>query len=423
MERAHLTHIKNLSLLRIEPQSEHVVHFAYTARVPALLSLVSSVDLSLYGALVMTGTKRWTKSDLEAYLRRYGIDIKVQTGRTSVTFSGTVRSVHVDKVVSVLKELIFSPTLSDGEFKKKRTLFLESNREEHDNAKRIAHTAFINALYPDEPHLALLTLKEEKVLIEKARRVQVERIKKSLATASWFVSIVATDSVTKKFTPLLRELSQHASVFTPTPITGNTVTAKAFYETVPSKTNIEVLIGNITKTQSETREYIAFDFGIDVLGKMGGFSGRLMSTVREKEGLTYGIYAALHTHYTHNPFHFAIKTFFMEKDYEKGMQSTLRELTAIYKKGISETELSTFKEIAKNEFILAHESNKSRLATYHHLYLKGSTERDVHAHYAILDSLTVDEVNTALRNNINLNALVISAAGPITKEGKPIISK
>jgi predicted Zn-dependent peptidase len=111
----------------------------------------------------------------------------------------------------------------------------------------------------------------------------------------------------------------------------------------------------------------------------------------------------------------------MAKDYEKGMTSTLRELKNIVEKGVTEKEIAIFKEINRNQYILAHESNLTRLKLYHALIVQGYNEALYREYQEKVASLTRKQINSALKENIDLNRLVISASGPITHHGKPII--
>jgi zinc protease len=145
-----------------------------------------------------------------------------------------------------------------------------------------------------------------------------------------------------------------------------------------------------------------------------------MSTVREKEGLTYGIYARTIESHRKNTIHWNIYTFFTARDLQKGIASTLRELTSIVEKGITEEELRIFKEISLNQFILNHESNATRLGFYHGLSLLGYEEKDGVQFQEQLMKLTVHDVNTALRTYLEPDRLVIVGVGPVKEDGTGI---
>jgi len=57
------------------------------------------------------------------------------------------------------------------------------------------------------------------------------------------------------------------------------------------KTSVSVVFGQTTGLKYSDPDYQALRLATAVLGG-SGFSGRLMQTVRDKEGLTYGIYSA-----------------------------------------------------------------------------------------------------------------------------------
>jgi zinc protease len=417
------TQVGNVTVTRITPLTPAIVRFSLTAKIQNGATRFTQSTLSLYSALLFTKTKRKSKLALEEYQRKYGITLEVTTGIESITFTGSVRREHVNAITALVKELVFEPLVDAKEFVAKKKLALEANREAHDNAKRAAQTAFVNALYPHEPRLILDTLTVEKKHIGALTEAHIRALHTALPKAVWFLSIVGDTEAEYGFLPLARALAKSAGADERSPITAFPAPASAHYTTVHGKTNIEVQMGNVGTIRNDDPSFVAFDFGIDVLGKLGGFSGRLMSTVREKEGLTYGIYALIHSHHRGDSFHFVVRTFFMAKDYEKGIAAIKRELTAIVEKGITEQELAVFKEINRNEYILAHESNATRLTLYHSLTVRGQSEAHYREFEEQIAKLTRKEVNDALRKNIDLKNLVLSAAGPILKDGTPILTQ
>ena len=56
---------------------------------------------------------------------------------------------------------------------------------------------------------------------------------------------------------------------------------------IPDKTSADVYIGQSIGIDQDHKDYIPLMMAVYILG--GNFSARLMQTVRDKEGLTYGI--------------------------------------------------------------------------------------------------------------------------------------
>ena len=74
-----------------------------------------------------------------------------------------------------------------------------------------------------------------------------------------------------------------------------------------------------------------------------GFTGRLMSSVRDKEGLTYGIGASISDD-TYNDGAFGISASFAPQLLDKGLASTQRELRKWWRDGVRAEELAERKQ-------------------------------------------------------------------------------
>ncbi len=414
------SHTPGFHTVLVKPLDPSIVRFALTAELGGFPHTISDELLSLYAALALTKTKSKNKEAIEDYLKRYGIHLKVSSSRARLNFSGSVRKENVPQVIKLLKEILFTPSIDGDEFERKKKLALEDNRESRDDAKRIAAIAFSNLLYDRENIMREVLLDEELASIKKITKNKVESFVSKLVECEWYFTIVGEDEVAKEFNGFLKLLKGRSVV------TGYKVdetrlrTAQSAFVTVAGKTNVEVRIGNIVPITPLHLDYIPLEFGLAVLGLVGGFSGRLMSTVREKEGLTYGIYARLLERNRMSTVHWNIFTFFTAKDLKKGLLATQRELTSIVENGITEAELHTFKEILLNQRILSHESNATRLSYYHGLSIAGYTAADDVEMLARLQKLTVTEVNSALKKYIDLDNLLIAGAGPVTEAGEGI---
>jgi zinc protease len=151
---------------------------------------------------------------------------------------------------------------------------------------------------------------------------------------------------------------------------------------------------------------------MSVLGISGGFSGRLMSTVREKEGLTYGIYAYLESATKDESGYMRLMTFFSPKDIIKGLTSTFREITTLYKEGITKTELNHFKTILHTRHQLIFDSLQNTTQYQHQLLLKGFDIESDYIYMEKLLSVTQTSVHTAIINHLNPASFAFSMAGP-----------
>jgi len=169
-------------------------------------------------------------------------------------------------------------------------------------------------------------------------------------------------------------------------------------------------------------DYLPFVFGLSVLGKWGGFTGRLMSTVREKEGLTYGIYAKTESVEGTEQGHYHIMTFFAPEKSVQGLTSTLREIRKIHKNGITQAEYERFQTILKTQQTLLADSLTQSIHTFHGYLMADFSIDEMHAYQNRLLTVTKKEINTALKTYLNPDKLLISGVGPVQKVKKDILA-
>src|SRR5690606_28026646 len=101
-------------------------------------------------------------------------------------------------------------------------------------------------------------------------------------------------------------------------------------------------------------DYAALYLGNQVLGG-GGFGSRLMEEVREKRGLTYGIYSGFSPMQTRGPFMISMQT---RADYSEGSLALIKDLVRQFlTEGPSQTELQQAKRELAGSFPLSTASN------------------------------------------------------------------
>ncbi len=411
-ESIHITSVTSL-----DPS---LVQMKLSMVIPQYRKVYTDVSLHMYAALFLSGTQKYSKEALDYYLKQHGISLKISVHNDIITISIVVRKQNLPRALLILKELLLNPKLDTKEFTRKQILFLEENREDHDNAKKIAHINFLNLLFPPGSSLRSRTLKEDKNDIQQLNTNKYSLLAQNVLKGEWYVTVVGDKESASLVTEKMVTLGSLTTQVDRSEVPITPPHRSSHFEVVKGKTNVEVRMGALLALTPEDSDFLPLSFGIDVLGLLGGFSGRLMSTVREKHGLTYGIYATPVIRDERTQAHWNVYTFFSAKDFNKGIIETNKEIVTIVKNGISIEELSIFKEIKKNRFALAHDSNAHRLALYHNARIMGYTESDLLILESKRELLSCEEVNTAVKKHIDPRDLTLSAAGPISKEGIPI---
>jgi len=192
------------------------------------------------------------------------------------------------------------------------------------------------------------------------------------------------------------------------------------FRNITSRQNIDFSIGAPVPITLHHPDFIPLGFAIAVLGKWGGFTGRLMSTVRELEGLTYGIYGRMEGFSGTEQGFWQIMTFFAPDKAVQGLTSTFREIDKFYQSGITKEELIKFKTILQTQQTLLNDSVGSLLANLHGYHCHNFTLQEISEHKARIATLTLDEVNMAIKTYLNPSTLTVSAAGPVKAVKKDI---
>ena len=406
---------------RVTPLTHDVVRLSLSIVIPDVPHTWNRTIINFYADLLLTGTAKRSKADIETYLKKYGITLSVRGEGDTITFSVVAERAQFGKALTLLTELITEPRFDRTEFKLRKQMLLEENREAHDNAKRIAEINFVNTLYPAESYFRAPTLTEEHTHITAVTPARLTKLHEATRTGEWYLTLVGSEHELRALSTLIRTLERTARAVPPPDSHTLLASAQGIYTTVPGKTNVEVRIGNILPITGNDDDYIPFSFGLKVLGKVGGFAGRLMSVVREKEGLTYGIYARTANLTNENSGHWNVFTFFTANDLARGIESTIREITSIVREGITEDELVRFKAIIHNQERIVHGSDAGRLSFYHNMLLNHETPARVQSDMERTATLTTTNVHAALQKYIDPNQLVIAGAGPVTKDGKGIV--
>jgi zinc protease len=295
-----------------------------------------------------------------------------------------------------------------------------------EDAKLFASQMFIKKVFAHDDRRMMYTPQAILKELESVTIKEIRSLHESLWNYSWIytvggsrASINNTTQAIKKIYSIYAQKNIENYVVRPNATTTNFLTT---LHNVPNKQNIEFSIGASLPLTRASAEYPAFVFGMSVLGIQGGFAGRLMSTVREKEGLTYGIYAKPEDVSLEENGVWRIGTFFSPKDAMQGLSSTFREISSIQKKGITVDELKRFKAILNTRYALIEDSLLKRVGETHALQ-KLSVDTAMYTSYKnTIQNLTQKEVNNALAKYLNPNNCIVSGAGPIKSVEKEIIA-
>jgi zinc protease len=182
------------------------------------------------------------------------------------------------------------------------------------------------------------------------------------------------------------------------------------------KTSVSVFWGQRTGLNARHEDALPLRVGAAVLGR--GFTSRLLSKVRDEEGLTYDIRGGLASD-TFSDGEFRITASFAPEMLEQGLASTRRELEAWHRNGITAEELFRVKSdlIGSYKVGLATTAGMAGaiLETLHRGYDLGWLDRYSEA----VSALSLDRVNQVISSYLDPAQLVLVKAGSIPSPTPP----
>ena len=368
---------------------------------------------TLVGAMLDKGTLMRDKFVLANALDSVGASISFTTGSSTLEFSGKCLRKDLTLVIDLLAEEICSPAFAPAELDKLKQQLSGYYQRQLESTDNRAAQAFAEALYPaGHPNYQPPTAE----LLAGLKAATVDDLKafhrKYYGPAQCALVVVGDldlqtvrAAVAGAFAGWTGGVKLDPA--TPAPPAGPAKTSVVF---MPEKTSVTVLWGQATGLKYTDPDTLALRVGTAILGS--GFTGRLMATVRDKEGLTYGIGAVANNDtFTDGDWH--ISATFAPALLAKGLASTKRELTAWYGQGVTATELERRKTNLAGAFKVGLATTDGLAAALLAAVNRGLDVTWLDEYPEKVEAISLEQVNGAIKKYLDPDKMVLVEAGTV----------
>ena len=244
---------------------------------------------------LMTGLLEEGSGDLDSRgfaraLESLAASFQYDVGDDALSVSSRFLSENRDAAVALLRASLIEPTFEQQALDRVRAQVLASLRSDAKDPDTIARAAFDAMAYGNHPYATQYDGTIESVTAL-TRDDMIAAHKAVFAKDRLFVGVVG-DISAKELGPLLDELLS-ALPDTGAPQPGSAqIMIKGGMTVVPFDTPQSVAIFGQRGISQDDPDFFAARILNQILGA-GGFESRLMTEVREKRGLTYGVYSFL----------------------------------------------------------------------------------------------------------------------------------
>lgn len=403
--------------------------FALNMKTPDVVTIVGSVfggwnylprahsELPVLAAeLYDAGTRKHSKKELREALSSRGASVSFSDGGERTTFSASCLPEDLSFVLSVIAECLREPLLSSAELEAVRTRILSDLKDEKSNPNTQARNAFRRLLY-EETHVnyAETDIARERYLQAADRAALASYHKACIGRGGLVLAITGDvspahtlDIAEKAFNSLPRGTKG------PSPKRMNAKAQGSGEKRVfiPKKTSIDMFLGASIPLFQDDPNYVPVGTLANMLG--GTFSAHLMQTVRERDGLTYGIRAGLDGLAPDTDGCFYIWSTFAPELFEKGVEATRRETKKFFAHELTRSNLEKKKQEIAGSYMIRLSTTNGMAGELHSLGTRGKHKTYLDEYLSAVRALTVKDIKKAAEL-IPLSKLSLAAAGTFAK--------
>lgn len=408
--RVTRTRTAGIDLLVCPGGSPDIVHLSGSipAGTPADQPLASFVT-----EMIQHGTATHDATQIGQLLDEGGISLEFAADGGHVHFTGSCLSTQLPRLLSLLAEQLRQPSFPEDELKYTRSQLISDARSVRSDPQSLASLALNRSLFP-AGHPEREPDAEETI----ARLKKITRKDLLDFHHQWFGPAGAVLVVAGDLQPAncQAEVERCFSGWTggrpapePMPAPESTTAAKIKLP-VAGKESVTVLLGQPCPVRYPQQDALALTLATAALGE--GFTSRLVNTVRDTEGLTYGVSSSLYLD-DHRSGLWSTSGTFAPQFLDRGLASIHREIERWHRDGLDEREFL----YRRNALLGAHRVQLATTAgiaeALHTCVLQGLSPEWLDESQTRLMSLTRDEVNAAIRRHFDPKRMVEVSCGAL----------
>ena len=381
--------------------------FGGTNHVPRHWDVVPGLSAQLLDA----GTRKKDKDVVRGSLANRGISLSFNSVGDRTYFSGQCLPEDLSFLLSVIVECLGESSFPDREVESAKSRALGMIAEMKTDTTVQAGIALVRALYDAEHVNFSHTLEEEESSICKTNRTRLMDFRRRLGRDGLVLAIagdIHAQSVRVAAEKAFSKLPERGLTTVAKPANKKSSASSEKYLPIADKANVDVLLGAALPLRKHDPLFHPASLLIDMLG--GGFASHLMQTIRERDGLTYGIYAALRGFENGADGYMRIWATFSPEMFAKSVKALRKEMQHFFAYGITETALARKKEEVTGSYLVGLSTTRGLARTLHQLAIDGRDLSYLAKYPDYIRAVSLAEVRKAA-NLVPLDKLAFVASG------------
>ncbi|WP_414581019.1 M16 family metallopeptidase [Scytonema sp. PCC 10023] len=364
---------------------------------------------SLVATNLMNGTQRKNALTLAKTLEDRGVSLGFNASREGVSIGGNGLSANLPILIQTLADVVQNATFPENQLELSRQRALISLKVQLDDPRGLGRRVFQQAIYPENHPFHSFPTEES---LKSVTRDDVLRFYQEHYRPDTTMIALVGDFDPNQVKALFNQAfdkwqAQGKPPALNLPTVSLPQTMKRLSAVIPGKAEAVTYIGYNGISRKDPRFYAA-----EVLNQiLGGdtLSSRLGTEVRDRQGLTYGIYSAFAAGINPGPFLIQMQT--APSDAQKAITSALALLKQLREQGITEAELNTAKRSITNSYPveLANPGSVASIVLENAVY--GLSQAEIREFPKRIQAVTLPQVQQVIQELIHPDKLVITTAG------------
>jgi zinc protease len=413
-DQAHRSKINGIDLITYHTNVKDVV--VVLGVLPAGDAMAESGNVSiptLSGMMLDRGTKTLDKFAIATKLDNVGAEISYTVGVQSLEIRAKCLRKDLPLIIELIAAELRTPALQAAEFNKAKQQFIGELEASSQNTGARAAEAFNRAVFPDNHPNHPYTLDE---YIAAARSANLEEIRAFQAKyygpahmSLIVVGDVADADAQAEITKSFAGWSGGQDYLRPAKPASSSA-AREITVPLADKPSVTMILGQPTGLRYSDPDTLPLRLGTAILGR--GFTGRLMGTVRDKEGLTYNIGAGVSDDSIVDGV-WEISASFAPALLGKGVESTRRELVKWWKDGVTDQELAARKQGVIGGYFVGLSTTMGLAETILINTQRGFDTSWLDGYPKAVNALSRGQVNAAIKSHLNPETMILVEAGSV----------
>jgi zinc protease len=360
------------------------------------------------------GTQRRTSDEIAEALDERGVSLSVGANRHVMNVTCTCLSEDFEAMLEVVGEIVMQPAFPDREIATRKGEVLNAIRQDEDNPAAMAMLALFTMLYPDQHPYG----RPSKGSVDSVSRIERTDLvgfhDARFAPASTTAVIVgdvererAVAAAERVFGPWRK--SAAGDITLPHPPADRSREERVI--PMMNKAQADIGYGFTTIVRSDPR-YYAYTLMNNALGQYG-IGGRLGDSIRERQGLAYYAISSFDANVVEGPL--IVRVGVSPANVDRAIASIDEEMRRMATDGMTPEELADCKQYLIGSIPRLLETNGA-IATFLQTaeFFGLGLDHDLRLP-SLLDAVTLEDVNAAARQALDVGRAAVVIAGPYEK--------